>query len=382
MRLYYLVVVVLLLPLASFAAEPIPGIGRPELFVEALQGKRVALVVNQASLYRGAHAIDLLLASKVSVVKLFALEHGVRGEGGAGEEIKDGVDEKTGLPIVSLYGAMKKPDARALAGVDAIVYDVQDVGVRFFTYISSLGLLMEAAAENRIALVVLDRANPNGDYTDGPLLKPENKSFVGAFPIPLVYGMTVGELARMIQGERWQKNMPALELRVVPLKDYDRSLIAMPEARPSPGLRSLHAIRAYPSLALFEPTVMSFGRGTEHPFAQYGIPGEKIGKHTFTPRFAPGDKNKIHDGRLCYGEEFYSRPIGAVPRFTTDIFVSALGRVRHRPFLTNARFLELLVGDKRVVKEMLRGKPYHEIRKSFAADLESFLRLRKKYLLY
>ncbi len=370
----------LFLPAISQAAS-VPGIARFEQYGASLKGKRVGLVVNQASLHRGTHSIDFLLSRGVRVVKLYALEHGVRGEGGAGEEIGDSVDEKTGIPIISLYGPRKKPDARALAGVDLVAYDIQDVGVRFFTYISSLGLIMEAAAEQRLPVLVFDRPNPNADYTDGPLLKPENKSFVGAFPIPIVYGMTPGELARMIHGERWQKTA-GLDLRVVPLQGYDRTKPAFPEARPSPGLRTLNAIRAYPSLALFEPSIVSFGRGTEHPFAQYGIPGERIGPHTFTPRFKPGDHGKIYDGKLCYGEEFHSMASAKVPRFTTDIFVSALRKVKRRPFLTNPRFLELLIGDKRVVAEMLAGRPYAEIRRAFAGELERFSKLRKPYLLY
>jgi len=371
----------LLLPAVSAQAAPVPGVARFEQYSSLLRGKRVGLVVNQASLYQGKHTIDLLLAKGVRIVKLYALEHGVRGEGGAGEEIGDSVDEKTGLPIISLYGARKKPDAAALAGVDVMVYDIQDVGVRFFTYISSLGLIMEAAAENRVSVLVLDRPNPNGDYVEGPILKADCKSFVGAFPIPVVYGMTPGELAKMIHGERWQKT-PGLELRVVPLAGYDRREFSFPESRPSPGLRSLQAIRAYPSLALFEPSIISLGRGTDHPFAQYGIPGEVIGPATFTPRFRPKDQNKLYDGELCHGVEFHTLAPAAVPRFTTDIFVSALSKVKRRPFLTNPRFLELLVGDKAVVAGILAGKTYAELRRGFAGDLSRFEIARKPYLLY
>jgi uncharacterized protein YbbC (DUF1343 family) len=371
----------LLFPLIS-SAETLPGVARFGQYSALLRGKRVGLVVNQASLHKGVHTIDFLLSKGVRVVKLFALEHGVRGEGGAGEEIGDSVDEKTGLPIVSLYGARKKPDDAALSGVDIIVYDIQDVGVRFFTYISSLGLIMEAAAEHRISVLVLDRPNPNGDYVEGPTLKPDCRSFVGAFPIPVVYGMTPGELARMIQGERWQASMASLDLHVASLSGYDRRSYSFPENRPSPGLRSLQAIRAYPSLALFEPSIVSLGRGTEHPFTQYGIPGEPIGPASFTPHFQPKDQNKLYDGELCHGEEFYSLAPASVPRFTTDIFVRALGKVKRRPFLTNPRFLELLVGDKRVVSEMLAGKSYAEIRVGFEGELSRFIGRRRPYLLY
>jgi len=362
----------------SQAAEFLPGVANFEVYRSLLSGKRVGLVVNQASIFSGVHTIDFLRARGVQVVRLYALEHGVRGQGGAGEEIVDSVDETTGIPIVSLYGPKKKPDAQSLRGVDILVYDIQDVGVRFFTYISSLGLILEAAGEHRLPVLVLDRPNPNGDYIDGPVLKAENKSFVGAFPIPLVYGLTPGELAKMIVGERWQK-IAELDLHVIPMRGYDRALSRPPEARPSPGLRSMQAIRAYPSLALFEPSIISIGRGTAHPFEQFGIPVERLGEHTFVPR-SPSDG--IYDGEICYGEEFYSRPLVEVPKFTTDIFSRAYQRVKRRPFLTNPRFLELLMGDKRVVAEMLAGKPYSEIRKSLAAELAAFERARKPYLLY
>ncbi len=375
-----LLLAIFLLPILA-RAEPVPGVARFDQYDGLLRGKRVALVVNQASVHKGVHTIDYLLAKNVRVVKLFALEHGVRGEGGAGEEIGDSVDEKTGLPIISLYGAKKKPDARALSGVDYVVYDIQDVGVRFFTYISSLGLIMEAAAEQGKGVLVLDRANPNGDYVDGPVLKADCKSFVGAFPIPVVYGMTVGELAEMIHGEGWQ-NTKGLDLKVVEVEDYDRSHLSFPEQRPSPGLRSPQAIRAYPSLALFEPSIVSLGRGTEQPFAQYGIPDANLGTHSFTPRFKPADQNKLYDGELCHGEEFVSLAPNAVPHFTTDIFVNALKKTRRRPFLNNPRFLELLIGDKRVVSEMLAGRSYSEIRKGFKKELEQFLVRRKPYLFY
>jgi uncharacterized protein YbbC (DUF1343 family) len=353
----------------------VPGVARFDLYGARLAGKKVGLVVNQASVFRGMHTIDYLLSRGVRVERLFALEHGVRGEGGAGEEINDSVDEKTGIPIVSLYGPRKKPDAAALAGLDVIIYDIQDVGVRFFTYISSLGLIMEAAGEQGKAVIVLDRPNPNGDYTDGPLLQPENKSFVGAFPIPLVYGLTPGELAKMILGERWQK-VSRLDLFVAPLQGYKRAVSRPLEVRPSPGLRSHQSLRIYPSLALFEPTIISVGRGTDHPFEQYGLPQEGFGRHTFTPN------GSLYRGELCHGEEFHSRSVGEVPRFTTDIFVSALARAKRKPFLTNPRFLELLVGDKRVVQQMLEGRPYSEIRKGFAEELADFVKRRKPYLLY
>jgi uncharacterized protein YbbC (DUF1343 family) len=360
------------------------GVDRPEVYRTWLQGKRIGLVVNQASVSKDVHTIDKLQADGFRIVKLYALEHGVRGEGGAGEQIGDSVDEKTGLPILSLYGKEKKPSTQKLAGVDVIVFDIQDVGVRFYTYISSLGLIMEAAAEQHIPVVVFDRPNPNGDYVDGPLLKKENKSFVGAFPIPLVHGLTVGELAGMIFGEHWQ-HTEGLVLHVAAMKDYAHQTVVAPEVRPSPGLRSLHAIRIYPSIALFETAAVSLGRGTEHPYEQYGVPdrllkkkGERIGAHTFVPHGT--GKPALYEGESCQGEEFYSGDALGLPRFTTDLFTKALRL--SKADVTDRRFLELLVGDKRVVEQMLKGLSYEEIRRGFASELKIFSGKREKYLLY
>ena len=350
-----------------------PGVARFEAYASQLAGKRVGLVVNQASVVKGKHTIDFLLERGVKVERLFALEHGVRGEGGAGETIRDGVDPVSGLPVVSLYGASKKPSAAALAGLDVVVYDIQDVGVRFFTYISSLGLIMEACAERGVSVLVLDRPNPN-DYVEGPVLEPALRSFVGAFPIPVVYGLTPGELARMIVGERWQR-VEGLKLEVVKLGGWKRGSLEPLEARPSPGLRSLQAIRAYPSIALFEATSISFGRGTEQPFAQYGAPRLPYGSHRFTP--ADG----AFRGQECAGEEFFSRPLAQVPRFTTDIF-SRVVRALGPSVVERESFLRLLVGDRAVVKGMLAGVSYAELRRGFAPGVARYLELRKKYLLY
>ncbi len=365
----------------SQAAQLELGIDRGELYLPVLKNKRVGLVVNQASLSQGDHTIDILRAKGVQIVKLFALEHGIRGDGGAGEEIGDGVDQISGIPIVSLYGKTFKPTPQMLADLDTVVFDIQDVGVRFYTYISSLGLILEAVAENEKSVIVLDRPNPNGDYVEGPLAKPGNLTFLGAYPIPVVYGLTIGELAHMIHGEGW-KNTRGLDLQVIPMLNYDRSTILRPEGRPSSGLKSLNAIRAYPSLALFEPTIMSLGKGTDYPYEQFGIPNEPIGPHRFTPRPQwPGHK-PLYEGQECVGEEFYTRPAEQIPHFTTDIFVSTMRKVRRRPFLTDKRFLQLLVGDNDVVEDILKGKSYAKIRPRFAAALARYEQRRQIYLLY
>lgn len=367
---------------AFAAAEVVPGVARFEAYAGALSGKRVGLVVNQASLFRGQHTIDFLLSrareNNFQVVRLFALEHGVRGEGGAGEEIKDGFDPVSGLPVVSLYGPKKKPSAADLAGLDVVVYDIQDVGVRFFTYISSLGLIMEACAEAGVGVLVLDRPNPN-DYVEGPVLDMALKSFVGAFPIPVVYGLSAGELARMIKGERWQAGVAGLDLKVVRVSGWKRGELVTLEARPSPGLRTAQAVRAYPSIALFEATSVSFGRFTDAPFTQYGVPaargGARLGTHRFTPADGP------FKGQECRGESFGGLEPGRVPLFTTDIFARAL-RVLGPRMVERESFLRLLVGDRAVVRGMLAGKSYEELSRGFATGVARYQELRKKYLLY
>jgi uncharacterized protein YbbC (DUF1343 family) len=360
----------------SAHAEVTPGLARTELYVPALAGKRVGLVVNQASVFKGTHTIEFLRGKGVNLVKLYALEHGVRGQGGAGETIPDGVDPQSGLPIVSLYGDRKKPDAAALAGVDAVVFDVQDVGVRFFTYISSLGLILEACAEHSLPVVVLDRPNPNGDYVDGPVLSPGLHSFVGAYPIPVVYGLSIGELARMIVGEGWQ-HTAGIHLTVVSMDGWSRAVPVAPEVRPSPGLKTLAAIRAYPSLCFFEPTRVSVGRGTDHPFEMYGMPSPALGPFAFTP---VGDSSIPYVGKECHGTEFFSRSPQDIPRFTTDLFASAVRAAGS--IVTDRHFLELLVGDRAVVDAMVAGKSWAEIRPSVAPAIRAFETRRSKYLLY
>lgn len=370
--------------LGSLAAVASPrlGIDRVEEYRGRLGGLRIALVANQASLNSaGQHTIDFLLAKKFRIVKLFALEHGVRGGGDAGEELPDSRDEVTGLPIVSLYGKYRKPTPEMLRDVDAVVYDIQDVGVRFYTYISSLGLIMEAAAENQKQVFVLDRPNPNGHYVGGPVLKPGNVSFVGAFPIPVVYGLTAGELARMIHGMGWKKTA-GLRLTVVPLKDYRRTDLFEPPVWPSPGLQNLKAIRMYPAMALLEPTVMNFGGGTDHSYLQYGYPDPKAGPYSYTPVARRPKQKPRHEGLVCYGEKFYDLPLAEIPRFTTDIFVNVMKRLTLEKFVTEPRFLELLVGDKDVVRRMLAGENYAAIARGLEPELAKFRADRKKYLLY
>jgi uncharacterized protein YbbC (DUF1343 family) len=363
-------ILILLAFFTGLAPAATPGLARFDLYSAALAGKRVGLVVNQASVAPdGSHAIEFLRSRGVRVVRLYGLEHGVRGAGGAGEHIADGVDAPSGLPVVSLYGARRKPSPADLAGVDVVVFDIQDVGVRFFTYISSLGLILEAAAEQGKPVVVLDRPNPNGDYVDGPVSRVH--SFVSAFPIPVVYGLTIGELARMIVGERWQ-HTAGISLKVIPLAGYDRAKPEPLPVPPSPGLRTFAALRAYPWIGLFEPTDVSVGRGTEHPYEVFGRPGDQ-GDFSFTPGAAPVGDPPLYLGLECRGRQFFT---GEVPRFTTDFFTA------ERPGVKDRAFLNLLVGDAAVVSQMLAGKPYTEIRRGLEGPLREFSARKRKYELY
>jgi len=263
--------------------KPLLGIDRLHLFLDSLNGKKIAVVGNQTSMVGKQHLVDTLLALKLNVIKVFAPEHGFRGDIDAGEKVHTVTDEKTGLPIISLYGTNKKPQKEQLEDVDIVIYDIQDVGVRFYTYISTLHYVMEACAENGKQLVVLDRPNPNGHYVDGPVREPEFRSFIGMHPVPIVYGMTIGEYAMMINGEGWLDDKMKCKLWVIPCRNYTHKSRYVLPVPPSPNLRSELSITLYPSLCLFEATTVSVGRGTSQPFEVFGHPKFPIGNFSFVP---------------------------------------------------------------------------------------------------
>lgn len=366
----------------TFRAPVVLGADQVDQLVAGLKGKRIALVVNQASVNsQGVHTIDSFLQKGLRAEKLFALEHGVRGQAQAGEEVPDSVDPVTGIPVVSLYGAQKKPTAAMLSDIDVIIYDIQDVGVRFYTYISSLGLIMEAANESGKSVIVLDRPNPNGDYVAGPVLQNGLRSFVGAYPIPIVYGLTVGELAQMIHGQNWMATQ-GLNLNIVQLKNYHRAVPTAPLRWPSPRLKSLSAIRMYPTLALMEPTVMNLGEGTPQPFLQIGFPKSSMGAFQYKPvKQSPNERPK-HEGKICFGEKYFDLPVNQLPQFTTDVFTLMQKRFRTTGFVTDLRFLELLVGNKVVVQNLLKGQSHSQLKVIFEPELRKYLELKKAYHLY
>jgi uncharacterized protein YbbC (DUF1343 family) len=264
----------------------------------------VAIVANHTSMVGNTHLVDTLLKLKVDVKKVFAPEHGFRGIADAGERVNTAVDEKTGLPIISLYGKNKKPTADQLKDVDVILFDIQDVGARFYTYISTMTYVMEAAAENNKQVIVLDRPNPNGHYVDGPVLQKELKSFVGMHPVPIVHGMTVGEYAQMVNGEKWMANGVQCKLKVIPVEKYDHLTLYEVPIPPSPNLKSMNAIYLYPTTCLFEGTCLSVGRGTDDPFTMAGHPGYNVYSYQFTPVSKPGAKEPKFKDEVCYGIHF------------------------------------------------------------------------------
>jgi uncharacterized protein YbbC (DUF1343 family) len=365
-------------------ARILVGAGRTDQYIPLIRGKRVAVVTNQTGMIGRTHLVDSLLAIGMDVVKVFAPEHGFRGEADAGEHVADELDKRTGLPVISLYGANKKPRPAQLADVDVVLFDIQDVGVRFFTYISTLHYVMEAAAEQHKKVIVLDRPNPNGFYVDGPVLDSAFASFVGMDPVPLVHGMTMGEYARMINGEGWLKNDVKCDLTVIPCLGYDHSRYYELPIKPSPNLPNMAAVYLYPALGLFEGTVVSVGRGTDLPFQCIGYPGCKLGTYVFTPHAMPGAKDPPYKDKTCTGMdlssfgEFYSR---LDPRLNLDWLIGMYAASKDKAhFFTS--FFDTLAGSTMLRKAIIAGKSEDDIRRSWQPGLEKFEAMRKPYLLY
>ncbi|WP_130276745.1 exo-beta-N-acetylmuramidase NamZ family protein [Cecembia calidifontis] len=361
----------------------LPAADQPEVYLPLLEGKRVGLVVNQTSILtqsNNMHLVDFLMMEGVDVKKVFVPEHGFRGDADAGEAIKSEVDKSTGLPIVSLYGDNKKPSKESLKDIDVLIYDLQDVGIRFYTYISTMHYVMESCAENKMPLLIFDRPNPNGNYVDGPVLKKGFESFVGMHPIPVVHGLTVGELAKMINGEGWLKGGIQAPIEVIPVKNWDHSMAYSLPVKPSPNLPNDTAIRLYPSLCYFEGTDVSLGRGTYFPFQVYGYPDPKFGDFTFTPVSIVGmSKNPPQQGKLCYGEDLRNEPLNH--QFTLKYLLRAYELSGKREKFFN-NFFDKLAGTDQLRKDILVGKKEDEIRAGWQKDLEAYRAIREKYRIY
>ncbi len=385
----HLVYVALLLPMFTFAqvhyAENVTvAADRYGAYLPLLYDKNVAVVANQTSMTKEGHLVDLLLDRYIGVAKVFAPEHGFRGTASAGELIKDGKDVSTGLPIVSLYGNNKKPKAEQLADIDIVVFDIQDVGARFYTYISTLTYVMEACAENGKTLVVLDRPNPHGYYVDGPVLQSGFESFVGMHHIPVIHGMSIGEYAKMVNGEKWLKNGVQCKLEVVQCENWDHTLTYSLPVKPSPNLPNDDAITLYPSLCFFEGTTVSVGRGTDKPFQQIGAPYFTNTEYSFTPKGNEGAKHPKYEGEVCHGfplSEFAHYYINGLGEMYMYWLVEAYNMSPDKDkFFTS--FFDKLAGNDALRKDIVAGKSVEDIRKSWASDLEAFKKVRKKYLLY
>jgi uncharacterized protein YbbC (DUF1343 family) len=368
-------------------SKPIVGAERTSEYLPLLSGKNVAIVANNTSRIHQTHLVDSLISLGINVKKVFAPEHGFRGDHGAGETVKSDIDAKTGLLLISLYGKNKKPSPESLKGIDIVVFDIQDVGARFYTYISTMHYVMEACAELSIPVIVLDRPNPNGHYIDGPVLDLKYQSFVGMHPIPIVHGCTVGELAKMINGENWLKNSIHCNLTVIPCTGYDHNTNYDLPYMPSPNLPNAASIYAYPSLCLFEGTAISVGRGTEFPFQWFGFPGFKSGTKELKPKDIPGVvTDPPFENQNCNGVLLENKNLSdfrSNKQLNLDWILLAFKEYDGpSPFFKSPDFFDKLAGNEQLRKQIIEGKTPEEIRSTWKLDLAKYQALRSKYLLY
>ncbi|MFM6924709.1 MAG: exo-beta-N-acetylmuramidase NamZ domain-containing protein [Ferruginibacter sp.] len=383
--------------------QVITGAERMQVYLPMLKGKTVAVFANQTSMVKNTHLVDTLISSGIKVVKIFGPEHGFRGDADAGEHVNDAKDKKTGIPVISLYGNHKKPTPEDVKDVDVLIFDIQDVGVRFYTFISSLQYYMEAALEYHKPLLILDRPNPNGFYVDGPVLDMNFKSFVGMQPIPIVYGMTIGEYALMLAGENMlSKEANAINaynittnptadtpfhIQVIKCKNYDHNTKYILPVMPSPNLKEMQSIYLYPSTCFFEGTVLSEGRGTDKPFQYFGHPSLPKNLFSFTPQPNAGAKSSKCFYQECFGwnlsgtnEEVLKKVDNKIQlKYLLDAYRLFPGK---DTFFLKNNFINKLAGNDQLMQQVKEGKTEAEIRKSWEADINRFMVIRKKYLLY
>jgi uncharacterized protein YbbC (DUF1343 family) len=363
----------------------IVGAEQTETYFPLLKGKKIGVIANQTSMIGNTHLIDSLIGSGFNVRKAFGPEHGFRGDAADGEKVDNTIDRKTGIQIVSLYGSHKKPTAIDLEGIDMMVFDIQDVGARFYTYISTMSYAMEACAENDVEFLVLDRPNPHGDYVDGPVLELDFSSFVGLHPVPVVHGMTVGEYAKMVNEEGWLANQIQCNLQVIPVKNYSHSMRYTLPIAPSPNLPNQTAIDLYPSLCFFEGTMMSIGRGTEFPFQVIGHPDFSIRSFAFTPQSIPGvSVHPKFEGQSCLGQSlagFAENVLQTERRLHLIWLIDYYQYFKERDDFFISYF-EKLAGTNKLRQQIKTGLTEEQIRQSWQKDLVEFKKIRKKYLLY
>lgn len=397
--------------LHSFGQKPVkPAAERLDQYLHLIKNKNIGLFANQTSMVGSAHLADTLAKLGVKIRVIFGPEHGFRGTASAGEKVGNYIDEETGIPVVSLYGSKRRPSAEDLKNVDVMLFDIQDVGVRFYTYISSLQEFMEAAIENNKPLIILDRPNPNGFYVDGPVLKKGFESFVGMQPVPIVYGMTIGEYARMLVGEKWlnekannqyeawskkpENSGYDFKILVIPNENYDHTTKYILPVKPSPNLPDIQSIYLYPSTCLFEGTTLSEGRGTEKPFQIFGAPTLPDSLFSFTPVPRPGAASSKHYNQVCYGWDLSGTPEEVLKKVDNQVQLKwVMDAWRLFPekdsfFIVpksgdmKGSFFNKLAGNDELWRQIRDGVSEQKIRESWKADLDNFREIRKKYLLY
>jgi len=362
------------------------GAARIDEYLDLINNKNIALVVNQTSMIGNTHLADTLQQLGVSIKTIFAPEHGFRGKADAGEKVVDGIDTKTGIPLLSLYGKNKKPKSSQLEGIDLVIFDIQDVGARFYTYISTMHYVMEACAENGVEVLVLDRPNPNGHYVDGPVLNAGYQSFVGMHPIPVVHGMTIAEYAKMVNEEGWLIDGIKCNLTTVICENYNHETVYELPVKPSPNLPNNRSIYLYPSLCFFEGTTISVGRGTNTQFQVFGHPDLTIGDYEFTPEPMDGAKYPKLEGKACNGFDLTKidlAKIRASKELNLEYLISTYQNYPNKKefFLKNL-FFDKLAGGKKLRQQIIAGKTSAEIRATWQNDLNKFKKIRAKYLLY
>jgi uncharacterized protein YbbC (DUF1343 family) len=372
-----IIILILLSCFGANAQELVIGAEKINEIINSINNKNVAIVANQTSVVKNTHLVDTLTSLNQNIMLIFSPEHGFRGEADAGENIKDGVDTKTGIPILSLHGKHKKPTKESLENIDIIIFDIQDVGARFYTYISTLHYILEAASEQGIQVIVLDRPNPNGHYIDGPILEEKYKSFVGKHPIPIVHGMTIGEYAKMIIGEKWiEQNC---NLKIIKMENYNRENIYDLPIKPSPNLPNKKAINLYPSLCLFERTTISIGRGTDYPFQHFGAPFLE-NNYSFTPVSGEGSKYPKHENKICFGIDlrFQKKILNSI---NLDWIIECYNKSSEKENFFTLNFDKLAGTDKLRLK-IISGMSAEKISETWKEGLVEFQKIREKYLLY
>ena len=372
-----IIIILLLSSFGVYAQKLVLGAERIDKILKTIDNKNIAIVGNQTSVVNQVHLVDTLISLNQKIISVFSPEHGFRGVEDAGAKVDNEIDKKTGLPIISLYGKNKKPTSEQLIGIDIIIFDIQDVGARFYTYISTLHYILEACSEKNIKVVILDRPNPNGHYVDGPILEEKYKSFVGMHQIPIVHGMTIGEYATMIVGEKWIENNCNLE--IIEMINYNRNDNYELPIKPSPNLPNSKSINLYPSLCLFEGTNVSVGRGTDKPFQHFGSPFLKFYSYAFQPKSGPGSKYPKHENKTCVGKNLENYPY--LSSINLNWLIESYNQTNNKEDFFNS-FFDKLAGTDKLRTQIISGLNEKEIRSSWKTGLKEFKKTRTKYLLY